>query len=97
VLTFAACAVVVSIRSRSSTAGVGVPVVAGLVLQLYTFVNGPEIVRRLVVTSAFGAWHGLLTQPRYYRPIVDGTAVSVIYCAGAIVSGYRRFMNRDIT
>jgi ABC-2 type transport system ATP-binding protein len=97
VFTFAACAVLVSIRSRSSTAGIGVPVVVGLVLQLYAFVNGPEVVRRLVVTSAFGAWHGLLTQPRYYRPLVDATVVSLTYCAIAIVSGYRIFLNRDIT
>ena len=58
-LGFTALAVLLSIATRSSVAGVGLPVVAGLTMQLSTLVDGPERVRRLLMTSAFGAWHEL--------------------------------------
>src|SRR4029077_12003338 len=86
---FTAVAVLLSVATRSSAAGIGIPVVVGLAMQLYAYVDGPEIVRRLLITSAFGAWHGLLTEPPYYRPLIDGATVSGAYVVVCLAVAYR--------
>jgi ABC-2 type transport system permease protein len=91
-----ALAVLVSVSTRSSAAGIGLPVVAGLMMQLYAFVDGPEAVRCLLITSAFGAWHGLVTEPRYYGPLVHGTAVSGAYLIACLAVAYGMLRQRDI-
>jgi ABC-2 type transport system permease protein len=91
-----ALATVVSIATRSSAAGVGVPVVVCLAMQLAAFVDGPEAVRRLLIATAFGAWHGLFAQPPFYRPLGDGTAVSAAYLVVCLLVGYRLLRRRDI-
>ena len=95
-LGFVAVAVLVSVATRSSAAGIGLPVVAGLTMQAYAFVDGPEIVRRLMIASAFGAWHGLLAEPPYYGPLVHGTVVSGAYLVTCLVVAYRMLRRRDI-
>jgi ABC-2 type transport system permease protein len=96
VLGFTALAVLLSIATRSSVAGVGLPVVAGLTMQLSALVDGPEPVRRLLMTSAFGAWHGLLTEPPFYRPLIHGTVVSGVYFVVCMAIAYRVMRRRDI-
>jgi ABC-2 type transport system permease protein len=93
---FTALAVLLSVVTRSSVAGVGLPVVAGLTMELYAMVDGPEAVRRLFITSAFGTWHGLLTEPRYYRPLIHGTTVSAAYFVVCLAIAYRVLQRRDI-
>ena len=93
---FTALAVLLSVITRSSVAGIGLPVVAGLTMQLYAFVDGPEVVRRLLITSALGAWHGFLTEPPFYGPLVHGTAVSGAYLVVCLVVAYRVLRHRDI-
>jgi hypothetical protein len=61
---FTALAVLLSVATRNSAAGIRLPVVAGLTMQLFAFIDAPELVRRLLIT-AFGAWHGLLTEPPF--------------------------------
>ena len=95
-LAFTALAVVLSVATRSSIAGIGLPVLAGLTMQLLAFVDGPEVVRRLMVTSAFGAWHGLLAEPPYYRPLVHATIVSGAYFVFCLAFAYRMLQRRDI-
>ena len=91
-----ALAVLTSVATRSSAAGIGLPVVVALTMQLYAFVDGPEVVRRLMITSAFGAWHGLLSEPPYYRPLVDATIVSGVYLVVSLAIAYRMLRQRDI-
>jgi ABC-2 type transport system permease protein len=93
---FTALAVLLSVATRSSAAGIGLPVVAGLAMQLYAYVDGPEVIRRLLITSAFGAWHGLLNEHPYYRPLIDGTAVSATYLVVCLAVAYRLMRRRDI-
>jgi ABC-2 type transport system permease protein len=93
---FTALAVLLSIATRSSAAGVGLPVVTGLAMQLLAYVDGPETIRRLLITSSFGAWHGLLTEPPYYRPLVHGTEISAAYLAVCLAVAYGVFRRRDI-
>lgn len=95
-LAFTALAVLLSVATRSSAAGIALPVVASLVMQFYAFVDGPEVIRWLLVTSAFGAWHGLLSQPPYYGPLLRGTAVSVCYVVVCLAIAYRLLRDRDI-
>jgi ABC-2 type transport system permease protein len=93
---FTALAVLISVATRSSAAGIGLPVVAGLAMQLYAYVDGAEMVRRLLIASAFNAWHGLLNQHPYYRPVIHGSIVSAVYCAGCLLLAYRILRTRDV-
>jgi ABC-2 type transport system permease protein len=96
--TFAvsAAAVLVSVATRSSAAGIGLPVVVGLAMQVYAFVDGPDIIRRLLMTSAFDAWHGLLTEPTYFKPLVYGTVMSGVYLSVCLGAAYGLIRQRDI-
>ena len=93
---FTAVAVLLSVATRSSAAGIGMPAVVGFAMQLYSYVNGPEAIRRLLLTSAFGAWHGLLSERPYYRPLIDGTMTSGIYCVVCLSLAYRLLRRRDV-
>lgn len=96
VLGFTALAILISVATRSSAAGIGLPVVIGLLMQLIAFVDGPEAARRLLITYAFGGWHGLLSEPTYYGPLVQGTAVSVIYLIVCLALAFRLLQSREI-
>jgi ABC-2 type transport system permease protein len=93
---FAALAMLVSVGTRSSVAGVGLPVVAAMTMQLYGMVDGPEGIRRLLLTSSFVTWHGLLADPPYYRPLVYGTLVSAGYVVVSVAIAYRLLRERDV-
>jgi ABC-2 type transport system permease protein len=93
---FTALAVLLSVATRSGVAGVGLPVIAGLGMQLYAYVDGPNAVRALLITSAFNAWHGLLTEQPFYRPLIYGTAVSGVYFIVCLVIAYQMLQQRDI-
>jgi ABC-2 type transport system permease protein len=93
---FTAFAVLLSVISRSSMIGVGLPVVVGLTMQLLALVDSPEYIRRLMITSAFGAWHGLFAEPSFYRPMLHGTIVSGVYFVLCMVIAYDRLRRRDI-
>jgi len=88
--------VLVSVVSRSSVAGVGLPVAIAMAMQLCTLVDGPDSVRRLLITSAFGAWHGLWTEPNFYTPLVHGTIISALYFVICTVLAYGVMQLRDI-
>lgn len=91
-----ALAALISVITRSSTAGIGVPVLLVLVMQLVAYVDGFETMRRLLITSSFEAWHGLLTETPYYRPLIYGTAVSGVYFAICVALASRILLGRDI-
>src|SRR5262249_28777859 len=93
---FTAVAVLLSVATRSSAAGIGLPVFVGLGMALYDYGDGPEAIRRLLITSAFGAWHGLLNEHPYYRPLAYGTAVSGVYVVVCLMVAYGMLRGRDI-
>ena len=93
---FTGLAVLVSVVSRSSVAGIGVPVAIAVAMQLCAMVDGPEPFRRLLITSAFGAWHGLWTEPHFYTPLVHGTIVSALCFLVCTLTAYRVMQRRDI-
>ena len=91
-----AIAVLVSIATRSSAAGVGVPVMISLLLQLCAYIDGPEAMRRLLLTSGFTAWRGLALEPRDVTPLAWSLIVSAIYFAAATAIAYRLLRYREI-
>jgi len=91
-----AVALALSAASRSAVAGVGVPVVVALTMQLCALVDGPAVARLLLVTSAFSGWHGLLAEPRFYGPLVRGFLVSGAYAVVCLAIAYRTVCRRDI-
>src|SRR5262245_4065219 len=95
-LGFTALGILLSIATRSSAAGIGIPVVIGMLMQLVAFADGPEAARRLLITYAFGGLHGLLSDPAYYGPTVHGTSVSIIYLIACLMIAHRLLQRREI-
>jgi ABC-2 type transport system permease protein len=96
VFGFTAIAVLLSVATRSSAAGLALPIVVGLVMELYSYVDGPEVVRRLLITTAFWGWHGLLTEHPFYRPLIEGTGVTGTYLVVCLMAAYWMLRRRDI-
>ena len=96
-LGFTALAILLSVRSRNPAVGIAAPVVLGLVMQLVGSLGGLNVVRRLLLTTPFEAWHGLLAQHRFYGPLSTGLAVSVGWTAVCLALAYLSLRRRDIT
>ena len=97
IIGFAAIALCVSIVTRSSVLGVVIPVVVGLVFQMYTFLNAWDTVRHSLLNTPMNAWRGLFDNPSYSAPFWDGLAVSAVYTALFLAVGYFMFRNRNVT
>ena len=96
-LGFTALAILLSVRSRNPAVGIAAPVVLGLVMQLVGSLGGLNVVRRLLLTTPFEAWHGLLTQHRFYGPLSTGLTVSAGWTAVCLALAYLSLRRRDIT
>jgi ABC-2 type transport system permease protein len=97
VLGFAAMAVAVSIVTRSSVLGVMIPVVVGLVMQMYTFLNAWDTVRHLLLNTPMSAWRGVLDRPAYVDPLERGVLVALGYIVVATAVGFVVFRRRNVT
>ena len=95
VWAFAAAAMLVSVATRSSAAGIAVPVAAGLVLQLCTYVDGVGFVRGLLPTSGFTAWRGFAMQPIDLHPFAWAVPASLFYFAAGSASAYGVLRRRE--
>lgn len=95
-LAIAAAAVFTSVATRSSVAGVGLPVCAALLLQLVSLIDAPAWLRVLVPTAAFDAWHGLLAEPVFLGPLVGGVAINLVGAVVLLVMARRIFLMRDV-
>jgi ABC-2 type transport system permease protein len=97
VLAFAALGVLVSIVTRNGLAGVIVPTVVGLVLQLVLLVGGIGLFRPLLPNAGFIAWHGMWASPSFLGPITKAVLASIVYAAVCLGIGWRVFRRRDVT
>lgn len=97
VLGFAAIAIAVSIVTRSSVLGVIIPVVVGLVMQMYTFLNGWDTLRHLLLNTPMNAWRGVLDSPPFYDPLARGLLVAIAYIVIATLVGFMVFRRRNVT
>jgi len=95
-LALTAIALLLSIATRSSAAGIGAPVIGALTMQVCALVDGPRALRAALITTAFDGWHGLLAEPRYYGPLVRGALASAAYLGVCVAVGYRTLQRRDI-
>lgn len=96
-LAFTAIALLLSVATRNPAVAVVAPIVLGLVSQLLGWLGGMDLGRRLLPTTPFDAWHGLLGQHRWYGQITQGSAVSagwVVVCLGL---AWFLFARRDVT
>lgn len=79
VLGFTALGLLLSVATRNSVVGVGGPAVIGLLMQLGSLLDGPPLIRTLLLATPFGSWHGLWASDPFYRPVTLGIAVSAAY------------------
>ncbi|WP_457206091.1 ABC transporter permease [Nocardioides sp. P5_C9_2] len=96
-LAFTALALLLSVWSRNPAVGIAAPVVIGMVLQLVGSAGGVEAVRPFLLSTPFEAWHGLLAQPRFTGPLVEGAVTSGVWALLALVTAYVVLRRRDIT
>jgi ABC-2 type transport system permease protein len=95
-LAFTALAVLLSVRSRSSLAGVGGPVLIGLAMQLLALLGALGTGVNVLLTTPFAAWHGLAREDPYYGPLWQGALVSLAWAVAAIVPARRLLLRRDV-
>lgn len=95
-LGFTCLAILLSVWSRNPAAGIAAPVVVGMVMQLVGSLGGIDAVRPLLLTTPFEAWHGLLTDPTFTGPIVDGVIVCAAWSAVSLAAAFTMLRRRDI-
>jgi len=96
-LGFTCLAILLSVRSRNPAVGIAAPVVLGMVMQLAGSLGGVTGIRPLLLTTPFESWHGLLTQDRFYAPLVLGLAVCGVWCVVCLIAARSTLLRRDIT
>jgi ABC-type multidrug transport system ATPase subunit/ABC-type transport system involved in multi-copper enzyme maturation permease subunit len=96
VLAFTALAILMSVATRSSAAGVGLPVLVGFAMEMASMLDVPDVVRRVLLTPPLVAWHGLFAEHPYYGPLVDGAVISGAYFIGCLAAAYRLVRDRDV-
>jgi ABC-2 type transport system permease protein len=97
ILGFTCFAILLSIWSRNPAVGIATPVVVAMVMQLVGSLGGIEALRPLLLTTPFEAWHGLLTEPRFTGPLIEGLIVSGAWCVASLVAAFLIHRRRDIT
>jgi ABC-2 type transport system permease protein len=96
-LAFTALAILLGVRSRNPAVGIAGPVVLGLIMQLIGSLGGLDVLRRLLLTTPFESWHGLLTEHRSYSQLTTGLAVSAGWTVVCLAFAYFSLRRRDIT
>lgn len=96
-LGFTALAILLSVWSRNPAVGIATPVVLGMVMQLVGALGGVETLRPFLITTSFESWHGLLAQPRFTGPLVEGLLVSGAWIAVSLAVAFVLLRRRDIT
>jgi ABC-2 type transport system permease protein len=94
-LAFTSLAVLFSVATRSGIIGVLGPVLVGLMMQLLALIGSGTWVHMLLVSSAFDDWHGLLTAPKFYGPLVIGSCVSVLWMLACLCASWLILARRD--
>ena len=95
VLAFTSLAVLFSVATRNGIMGVLGPVLVALGMELLALVGNGVWVHTLLVASSFDDWHGLLTAPRFYGPLVLGSVVSVVWILACLGASWVILRRRD--
>ena len=94
---FTCLALLFSVWSRSAAVGISAPVVIGLVMQLVGALGGIETLRPYLLSTPFEAWHGLLAEPRFTGPLLDGVVTSAGWSVVCLTAAFLIMRRRDIT
>jgi ABC-2 type transport system permease protein len=78
-IAFAALGLLFSIASRSGVIGVLGPLVVAIVLQALETIAGGQIVRSVLLSTPYDAWHALFTSPAGAEPVVQAVITSILY------------------
>ena len=97
IIGFTCLALLFSIWSRNAAVGIAAPVIIGLVMQLVGALGGIEKLRPYLLSTPFEAWHGLLTEPRFTGPLLDGVITSAGWSVVCLAAGFLIMRRRDIT
>ncbi len=96
VLAFVSLAVLFSTATRNGIVGVLGPLVVALIMQLLALIGSGNWMHMLLVASAFESWHGLLTAPKFYGPLIIGTGVCAVWVVACLGISWRLLRRRDI-
>ncbi len=97
VIGFTCLAIVLSIWSRNPAVGIATPVVLGMVMGLVGSLGGIDTIRPFLLSTAFESWHGLLAEPRFTGPLVEGVIVSTAWGFICLTTAFVLLRRRDIT
>ena len=96
-LGFTCLAILISVATRSTAAGIAAPAVLGMLMQLIGSLGSIAGLRAVLLSTPYEAWHGLLAAPRFTGPLVDGLIVSVSWAAVCLAAAFVMVRRRDIT
>ena len=96
-LAFAALACLLSIRTRSSLAGVGGPLLVGLLMQLVALLGALGTGVNVLMTTPFSAWHGLVREQPHYGSLWQGALVSAGWVVVFLLPARWLLLRRDVT
>jgi len=94
-LAFTCLGILFSVTTRNSMAGVLGPPVVGLVMVLLALLGSGVVVRSLLLTTPFEAWHGLFVDPTRLEPLGVGFLVCAAYSILSLDAARRSFRRRD--
>jgi ABC-2 type transport system permease protein len=94
-LAFTSLALLFSIATRNGIFGVLGPVLVALLMQLLELSGSGTWVHTLLVASAFNDWHGLLTAPRFYGPLLVDNLVCMLWVAACLSASWMILRRRD--
>ena len=96
-LGFTCLAILISVATRSTAAGIAAPAVLGMLMQLVGSLGSIAGLRSVLLSTPYEAWHGLLAAPRFTGPLVDGLVVSAVWSAVCLAAAFVMVRRRDIT
>ena len=96
-LAVTSLAILLSVWSRNPAVGIAAPVVIGMAMQLVGALGGVESVRPFLLSTPTEAWHGLLTDPRFTGPLVQGVWACAGWAVVCLGTAYLVLRRRDIT
>jgi ABC-2 type transport system permease protein len=94
-LAFTCVGILFSVASRKSIVGVLGPPVVGLIMLVVSLMGSGALVRSMLLTTPFEAWHGLLVAPPRSEPLVLGALVCAAYSYLCLDAARRSFRGRD--
>jgi len=96
-LGFTCLAILISVATRSTAAGIAAPAVLGMLMQLVGSLGSIAGLRAVLLSTPYESWHGLFAAPRFTGPLVDGVVVSAVWAVICLTVSFVMVRRRDIT